>query len=901
MPSDYPPAIAHADFTDPPIAPQVAQAKPLRVMRKAYKALGGNTVVQPVVELAAWKATAQGTQVSSRKSFDADPGAPIRSASREKRFHFAPDVETLDLKWKINGHARVTQLRFEVYERGVAVPLYTATLTFAGGACPQEGGFSWNGRLDQDPVCLVGTVGVVARATQYTPADYPGDTLCVTHAPYKFKLVVLDPAATLVRSTPARWVFADVLLGKPTLDWLPKNTLAASTALPTNALPPTPAVERDHQVYDALTDANDLQNLSGAVPAPGQRKRVYLQAHVFYRAVGELVANHAWSEWRQIWGEGPNIPLKLTPTLVGSDDATISGATAVRALGTVRFVWEWVDRAAPPPGDLHVVLPSSRAQPNDLSTSQAAAQSFVNQAQDFDRAATAPPGLNSHLARGGKRGPGAPAVFPVQGGGGPFPFAVAAPVAGNWTGVSSLATTGPHAGCTGVVFRPSILPGDAFQLRVAPVLAGLVDPTAVYTAFHQAMDDVPLTVRLDSGDFVVWKTVEHTVYNANPQGLQAAHCNAMSARFEKFFVRVRNTIAPVGQFTAARDALYNNTAPSAGQLELPLRIALAGAGAHNNAARAIWFKPWTSFRDDLVHHHGGAAQAHAWADAYAPAIADLWRNGRGVAPLAPVWPHAIASVVANGDPASTAVRITPVAGTFVGLQAVVTADANGVQGAVRAMVNALYFDFGSYRTHGPVLNLDVQCRLADQVAVTNAIAQGLIEGHEEALTSMYNYQLAYHWGFRALGLIFDDLVGQRDGLMTFQFEKPTNLDTGPAAKAGFASPSRASLYVYMLKTDEMEGTLCHEFGHAMFINHPYREQPANDPRELHDETMPLHCTMNTPAAQRNFCGLCMLRLRSWSIFELDAAGNPVARNPVPLPPADPHVRTLLKSGAQNTR
>ena len=64
-------------------------------------------------------------------------------------------------------------------------------------------------------------------------------------------------------------------------------------------------------------------------------------------------------------------------------------AEATFALGRVRFLWDWSD-----------VECDLRKQAADDSV----IQSFVEEALEFDRAATTPPGDNCHLERGGKRG-----------------------------------------------------------------------------------------------------------------------------------------------------------------------------------------------------------------------------------------------------------------------------------------------------------------------------------------------------------------------------------------------------------------------------------------------------------------------------------------------------------------
>lgn len=900
MPTDYPPAIAHTDFTDTVVQPTPVPPRAVRALRTAWDKVARNTAAQPVVELRDWKLTVPATGCSSRKSFDTYPAQSVRSNSREKRTHFAPDAETVHLAWDLAGASLVRTLRFTVYRRQVQAPLYQVSLNFGVGNCPAQGHFSWNGRLDQDPVCA-GAITIV-RATQYQQADFPGHALSVEHGPYKFKLVVDDPTGTLVRVTPARWLYVDVLLGKPKLDWLPKTTLAASPVLPTNGAVP---VQRDHQVYDALTDANDAENLAGAVPAPGQTKRVYLQSHRFYTAEAELTENMAWSQMRALWGEGANIPLRLTPAVLRSDDTELTGAAALPALGAVKFAWEWIDAAPPVPGDLYAATPPD-ATP-DYAAGQAAAQTFVTAATNFDAGTTQPPGRNCHVERGGKRGPGAPAVFPAQNGTGAFPFVVTAPAAGNWCAVSEVARAGAEVGHSGAVLQPSIQPGDGFRLRVAPVIPTLVVPTAAHGAFHTAMADMPSTVAVDSGAFVVWKTVEHTVYNSDPAGLQQADCDALAQRFARLCIRIRSQVQPITGYRNALTALYNGTSPSSAQLEPVVRLALAGDAAHTDDAICAWFKDWDTFRNDLIAHHGGIAAAAAWADAYNHPTRSFWRDTRCAFALP--WPtHPI--VFTDNQPANgtkVEVTLTGQHGAAVGTYTQEADAIGGLTEAVKRAITVVHNNIGSlYMGGDPPLTVAVRCPNGDRAAAALAVTAGLAQYTEGQCRSAYENSAGYAWGFRVVDLVLRDWLGPDDGLITLQFKRASNFAGSPAGKAGFApAATRASINIFMLKTQQMLGTLCHEIGHAMFVNHQFYTPQggvANDPRELHDDAAPRHCTMNTPAYQRSYCGFCMLRLRAWSIYKLDPARTPEAINPAPNPPLpDMHVRTLLKTGAQNSR
>lgn len=902
MPQEYPPPFNHTDFTDAVVAPDQLPILKVLAIRSPGNRTVRNVAGLPIVSLDALKVTSNRTGKSSKTSFKDDPGVAVRSDSKEKRFHFAPEVEMLQVHWEVTGAKHVTRVRLEVYRRGDVNPLFTKRLTYQAGHFPAKGSTTFDGSLH--PIAVGGQHYTEAHDSDFLRAEFPFAVLTVEHSPYKLKFVIENPNGALCRFVPARWIYLDVLLDDLKLSWGPKELLAASPHLPTNG---AHLVERDHQVYDAVTDVNDAENLSGALPQPGQRKKVPLQAHVFYRAEAELVDNSNYEEFFAVWGEGANLPIVLTPGVLRSDGKRVTGAQAKAALGAQKFVWEWEDAAVDLPAEIYEYLPSfGGLDPGSLATAQANARGFIHDAMDFDQAATTPPGRNCHVERGGKRGPNAPAVFPVQGGGGAFPFVVTNPALGNWCAVSALATTGPHVGTTGVIFRPSIQPGDAFKLRVAPVFDGMVDPTGTWAAFHGEMDDLPDEICAKLGAFEVWKTLKHTVLSAVPTGIQAPQLASYKRRLAGFYVDVKNAQQPLNTYTAALATMYNGAHAQHGVLEVPARLALANAAAHVDLTRGVYFTSWAVWKQALIAHHGNAAAAAGWASAYVHLTRDFWRNQYDQVPFAEPWP---ANVVNAANPVlgDTSVAVQVTGGHLNAPPTVKSINVPNV-GAVRAALKTEMVYFfrdarGQFRTGVDApLAVTVTAQPGDFVAAGDAVTQAISDANDEVCESVYNNALSTAWGFRVMDLVLNGLLGTEDGIITVQFSKPSQLNTGPAAKAYFAPATRASIFIFMLKDNEMEGTMCHETGHAMFVNHQYYEQPANDPRELHELNTGLGCTMSTPSRQRNFCGFCMLRLRSWSIYKLDAARAREAIVPVPHPVVpNMHTRTLDKTSANNRR
>lgn len=903
MPPLYPPEIDHGDFQDPAIAQLPPPPRPRFAIRSPFNRNVANVVVQPVAAIEELKVTSNRTGKSSKTSFDDDPGATIRSTSKEKRFHFAPVVETLTVRWKLKGEAHVRRVHVYVYHRASAAPLLKVSRTYTQGLCPRTDAFTFDGSLVG--LAAGGTHYTEARSNNYAGPDFPANVLTVKCSPYKLK-VVIEVFGGAVRTVPARWVYLDVLLDGIDLAWGPKAALAASPVLPSNV---GAGPQRDHHVYDALVDAHDATNLSGRFPAEGETKRVYLQSHRFYQQEAELTDNSSWAQHFAAWGEGPNVPIYLTPGVLRSDDVRVTGANAAPALAGLQFAWEWLDAAAPTPGDLYVPVDPPDPYAADFGAGKASALAFVDAALDFDAATTTPPGKNCHVERGGKRGPGAPRVFPAPAGP-PFPFTVAHPAGGNWCAVSTVAHAGADAGKTGVLFQPSIQAGDGYKLRVAAVYDDYVDPAGAHGAFTAEMAAMPAELVAKTGTFQVWRDLDHSMTAIALPDVPRDDLSAFSKRFEKLNFRVRNHVVPSGNFFTTIEQIYSGAINTVGLLDDFVRLSLETNNATYGArAFGVYFRSWAQWKNAMIAHHGSARQAYDWAKNYTSPVRDFWRADIaqvGSHPLLEPWP---ANYNFHPLPVHGQIQIS-ISGAHPLQPAQVVACQAANVGAVRAAVKAAFFNmvYDQKRyTQGTDANLtaDVHCNVGDQGAVQAEVDLGMADVWDEKSKERYEYSVRYAWIYPILNVVNDQLFTARDGLRTaqFDFNKNHNLSMGPAGKALAANAQRASLDVFIFKQDGVLSTLVHEVAHALFINHPSWDanQAANDPRHLHDAAT-THCTMTTPSRGHNYCGFCMLRLRGWSIYELDAARAPVPLNPLPHPvQPDMHERTLVETGANNSR
>jgi hypothetical protein len=300
-------------------------------------------------------------------------------------------------------------------------------------------------------------------------ADFPTEFLTVEHSPYKLKLSVKGKG---VCNSHTAWTYFHILIAKIELEYGPKDVL-----------PATVAGSADHRkVYDAVI-------AQGAnPPGAGTTIKVPLESNIFKKG-HSMFDNSLFTEYETMWGKGPLIPIFAKVWIKNSADADV---LAPKALGKVKFLWDWESKLAP------------------------TAVAFVNQAQDYEKSTTKPKGENSHKKRGGKRGKGGDAVFPKQAGYAPqpalnaavFPFEVEeCPKPRVWASYSYAWSEGQLASKTGVLFQPARMAGDACKISVYVAH----DVTKKGAVVLNVPDDAPLKVQAvlmaTTGNFEVWREI----------------------------------------------------------------------------------------------------------------------------------------------------------------------------------------------------------------------------------------------------------------------------------------------------------------------------------------------------------------------------------------------------------
>ena len=145
----------------------------------------------------------------------------------------------------------------------------------------------------------------------------------------------------------------------------------------------------------------------------------------------------------------------------------------------------------------------------------------------------------------------------------------------------------------------------------------------------------------------------------------------------------------------------------------------------------------------------------------------------------------------------------------------------------------------------------------------------------------------------------------QDGVIVLEVGNATTLNISLRGFAVHYWAPHQNRALMVLCGDSPPETAAHELGHLLFLNHVHAQQ--GDRNRLHRHTNSGQgCVMSYSRGERQFCGSCQLRLRGWSLFEVNntATGGtganrtlwPIAdhnRNPLPmgvvpaLPPPNP--------------
>ena len=557
----YPPVIARTDYPVPPALDVVGEC-PLNLNRCAITSL----------TLDAHPASGTGL---------APDHAPLEPHAAG-RFLMAPAVETFAIKWRFSGFARVRKVKFELFRRTGVLPFWTKTIEWAAGPTAAEGTTQFDGNLATG-VHLAAVPAATNVAVAYAhAAAFPRDYLTVEHAPYKLLMRIAEVEDQTQIEAVARLIYIDVMVHDIAVALGPEAWIPP--VAPANHLETRQQALRI-DAFRAL--ARDLQGAAAALPAitsgtaPAAVK-LSLKSHVFAKSARDFYRNTVFAEMKELWGDGPAIPLVATVRVRQSDGAPAAAQAGAVGLGGLHFLWDWTSGGAT--GLAPATHDTARAFLGDA---------IAYKAGDWPHAYP-----NCHAEHGGKRG---------AAGGVTAPHFAAVPGVAAWALVAAAnrpwATFTPliddpndaNGGKTGVLFLPSRIAGDSYKPRFAaayPTRAALdVANADTFNAALSATRNAASTTTLTT-----WRRVHVARHWRKNAGVDAASMSwaTIANFFKPAFLDLVAPAAGVENMTQVNyeTALANVRA----RFPVALDLALAPTAGQHNGDHAITYLAWGPFQ-----------------------------------------------------------------------------------------------------------------------------------------------------------------------------------------------------------------------------------------------------------------------------------------------------------------
>lgn len=357
------------------------------------------------------------------------------------------------------------------------------------------------GLVDRGRLALFNRHGALVWEKQLTgPFDVTGkldaspimEQLRVADAPYKLKLNIAGQS--LLDKRHVAWTYIDVAVESIQLSWGSARLLLPRT--------PTGAAIEEIILLRRLKGLKepgkrDLSVLLSEDDAAGEKavdtkpNKIELSSSFFYQSTEEWANDTASSLYRGLWGDGPRLPIVAKVLVRSAEGKAVEAPSALRG---AKLLWDWED-----------------PQPDKKGTGETkewlawATERFGHKGD-----AHSPPSTNCHVAYGGKRGEGAPPVFPQQNGTDAFPFRVEGfGQRRPWAALSAIGDdkAGKWASMTGVIFQPSRIAGDTYRVCAYLYTGDEADFDHSETALSKAalVAGLPLA---KMGTLEVWRRVE---------------------------------------------------------------------------------------------------------------------------------------------------------------------------------------------------------------------------------------------------------------------------------------------------------------------------------------------------------------------------------------------------------
>ena len=767
---------------------------------------------------------------NSRKCYLPPDSPSAAPGGGNDNFHFIPEYETIEIHYEIRDKfALITAAKIEIFTRFENVPLWTLDLTPLGADWWAHGKHvvKWDGRLPKLTVEQKGTAAaggglthdLTSIALDTSIKGFRDGYLTLEFPPYKLRLTVTGPADSGGNPLTA-WTYWHILLHSIELELGHEEAIPAATV-------GSPRHLQDKDVRTRIV-------AKGGVPATGGSVEVVLLSNNFKTSLAEMNTDAGFDQHKTLWDDGPNIPLFAKIRLKDSGDAMVKidetpkGAVA---LGGAKFLWDWTDPAENVAGQQ-----GAAAKPLAFLND---AINYYNNGTDTTRAGadhTYPIGDNCHVDRGGKRGPGAKPVFPVQAGYAPaatltmgsFPFPVVACKTRVWASLSQGWTSGLLKGKTGVHFQPTRMGGDDYVVTV--YLA--YDKTASDKLLLDAKTE-PLVaadaIQKATGKFQIWREVHVARYVtklASLPGLFPASLAGVQADLQKPYIHLENKMA------TDKYAVNVHTGPGGAALNYNtlLRARLTGTGnivfTQNLAASATADHSTVDSMVKVNDHgdfitavHTKAFPANAASDINLLATATAKSAHDAMAALPGTNPAAAGAAAAGRLNTTKTWLVT-----------------NGVETPVK---------------YAHTLD-DILFSVGEPFAGDLQLIKGGNAGGPQAVPGVTTLE------FRFTNTALRDLFAAGVSVPYWY---------GAAIDPPDADRNHCVIMFWLAGVD----LFSHEFGHHLFLPHArygFGSPPGGNQPNRHDDT-DTGCLMSYSNVRPGYCGLCQLRMRGWSAAPLN--------------------------------
>lgn len=429
-----------------------------------------------------------------------DKSADADAVSGGSHFHFLPGIDEVEIRWIAQRPDLASKVVMEVWsaqDEKAAI----ATKTWEGDKAVEL--------LSKKDDTSGGPLGFDALEFKGADEQYPGKCPNAAMAPYRVNLTVTCKASGEVSTA---WTYFDVLVHSMELNWGPETWI------------PGADIAGVTDMFKAKTKADEkalLKGLKGVVADGDPEVTAVATAAITLPLPSTMAGYVSCYEWygfehdfaflrhKARWGTGPRIPMFARIFLKRADNSKLepkdaggaaTPAQAGAALGPARILWDWRDETA-----------ANRKRAEDARNTDASDFVMRALAYKLDTAGEPPECRNCHKDRGGKRGSD-DRIFPLADGGGSLPFAVTAPAARKWAAFSSAKTSGATACTSGVLFSPSRMACDSYQVTamLATELTGdrskpALDVTDTLTDILAANTGLPMA---QSGMMTVQRVVK---------------------------------------------------------------------------------------------------------------------------------------------------------------------------------------------------------------------------------------------------------------------------------------------------------------------------------------------------------------------------------------------------------